>query len=117
MEQYQKFKQYQGPAWLIIVALYFLFSALTGMWYISWIVFVLGSAAMEIIKATLLQESSTDQPGMYLNQRRNAWNSALWLVITALYFILSFSTGAWYITWIIFVIGAAVVPIVKVNIK
>lgn len=117
MEQYQQFKKYQGPAWLIIVAMFFLFSALTGMWYISWIVFILGAAAMQIIKAVLLQEGEKDQPGMYLEQRRSAWNSAMWLIITSLYFILSFATGAWYITWIIFIIGAAITPIVRVNIK
>ncbi len=112
-----KFKQYQGPVWLIIIAIYFLFSALTGMWYLSWIVFILGAAGMEIIKATLLFEGEREQPGMYLEQRKNAWTAALWLVITALYFVLSFATHAWYITWIIFILGAAVAPIMKVNIK
>lgn len=117
MEQYERFKRYKGPAWLIIVAMYFLFSALTGMWYLSWVVFILGAAAMEIIKAALLREGPNDQPGMYLERRRAAWVSALWLIIAALYFILSFATGAWYISWIIFIIGAAVVPIIKVNIR
>ena len=40
---------------------------------------------------------------------RRAISSALWAVIVALYFILSFSIqGAWGVTWIIFIIGAAV---------
>jgi len=38
---------------------------------------------------------------------RRAVSSALWSVIVALYFIISFSVGAWHITWIIFILGAA----------
>ena len=39
---------------------------------------------------------------------RRAISSALWAVIVALYFILSFTLqGAWHLTWIIFIIGAA----------
>lgn len=44
---------------------------------------------------------------------RKSINSALWAIITVLYFLVSFSTGAWYITWIIFLIGVAVENIIK----
>ena len=44
---------------------------------------------------------------------RKSINSALWAIITVLYFLISFSTGAWYITWIIFLIGVAVENIIK----
>jgi hypothetical protein len=39
---------------------------------------------------------------------RRAISSALWAVIVALYMIISFWSHAWHITWIIFLIGAAV---------
>lgn len=35
-------------------------------------------------------------------------SSALWPLILVLYFLISFGTGKWYITWVIFLIGAAV---------
>jgi len=39
---------------------------------------------------------------------RRAISSALWAVVLALYFILSFSlSGAWHLTWIIFILGGA----------
>jgi len=38
---------------------------------------------------------------------RRAISSALWTIIIALYFIVSFSTGAWHLTWIVFLLGAA----------
>jgi uncharacterized membrane protein len=34
--------------------------------------------------------------------------SIMWLVITALYFLLSFTLGIWSFSWIIFIIGAAI---------
>lgn len=34
-------------------------------------------------------------------------SSALWLIVVALYFVISFATHAWHITWIIFLIAAA----------
>jgi len=45
---------------------------------------------------------------------RKAISSALWSIILALYFIVSFSTFAWHITWIIFIIGAAVESLINV---
>lgn len=44
---------------------------------------------------------------------RKSINSALWSIIVVLYFVISFSTGAWYITWVIFLIGAAAENIIK----
>lgn len=39
--------------------------------------------------------------------------SAIWSLTLALYFALSFYTGAWHVTWIIFLISGAVTSIVK----
>ncbi|MDO4573391.1 MAG: permease prefix domain 1-containing protein [Clostridia bacterium] len=38
---------------------------------------------------------------------RGAFSGALWLVIVCAYFLVSFLTGAWHISWLIFLIGAA----------
>lgn len=43
----------------------------------------------------------------------SAVTSAMWSLLVALYFIVSFATGAWYITWVIFIIGAAIQSILK----
>ena len=37
----------------------------------------------------------------------------MWSLIVALYLIISFLTGAWHITWIIFLIGGAVDSLLK----
>lgn len=38
---------------------------------------------------------------------RRAISSALWATLVAVYFIVSFVTGAWQFTWILFLLGAA----------
>ena len=43
-----------------------------------------------------------------------AISSAMWSVVVALYFIISFITGAWHITWVIFLIAAAAQSLIKV---
>jgi len=45
---------------------------------------------------------------------RKALSSALWSITVALYLIISFMTGAWYITWIIFIITIAVESLINV---
>jgi len=49
-------------------------------------------------------------------RRHSAYKSiwaAFWSMVVALYLILSFLTGQWHITWIIFIIAAAVQNIIK----
>lgn len=45
---------------------------------------------------------------------RSSVSSAVWALLVAIYFLVSFSTGAWHITWVIFVIGAAVQSIINI---
>ena len=45
---------------------------------------------------------------------RKAISAALWSVICALYFVISFWTGAWHISWIIFLFGAALESLINI---
>lgn len=42
-----------------------------------------------------------------------AINSAIWSLSTTLYFIISFYTGAWHVSWVIFLIAGSATSIVK----
>ncbi len=42
-----------------------------------------------------------------------AITSAIWALTVLVYILVSFATGAWYITWVIFLIAVAIVNIVK----
>ena len=44
---------------------------------------------------------------------RAAFNGAFWPLVLTLYFIISFGTGKWYITWVIFLIATAVDVVVN----
>ncbi|HRX59184.1 MAG TPA: permease prefix domain 1-containing protein [Eubacteriales bacterium] len=47
------------------------------------------------------------------DQAASALIGSLWLIGVCVYIAVSFMTGAWYITWIIFLITAAVASIIK----
>jgi len=50
----------------------------------------------------------------HIKALRRAISAALWAVICALYFIISFWTFAWHLTWIIFIIGAAIEAFINI---
>lgn len=52
-----------------------------------------------------------------IKQIKGSLSGLMWVLITILYFAISFTTHAWYITWIIFLIGAAVECFLDVLIK
>ena len=47
------------------------------------------------------------------NSLQQSISSALWALIVVIYFVVSFSFGIWHISWIIFIIGAALNNIIK----
>jgi len=47
-------------------------------------------------------------------QMRGAISSALWSLIVVLYFIISFTTRAWHVSWIIFVVGGLVESLINI---
>ncbi|MCI9072580.1 MAG: hypothetical protein HFH80_07175 [Lachnospiraceae bacterium] len=51
------------------------------------------------------------------NQIKGSLEGLMWLLIVIFYFIISFATHAWYITWILFLIGAAVECLLDALIK
>lgn len=55
------------------------------------------------------QSDSKDQKSL-----RASVSSAVWALTTAIYFIISFMTEAWYITWVIFIIGVAVQAVINI---
>lgn len=47
------------------------------------------------------------------DQATSAIVGSLWLIAVCVYMVVSFATGAWHITWIIFLIAAAVSSIIR----
>lgn len=102
------FNSIKGALWLLIVAGYILWSFASNAWHITWIVFLIAPAVMNVLDAIFYWHI----PG---REKRvtGACTGALWLFVTALYFVMSFATGAWHITWILFLIAAALSELLR----
>jgi len=53
------------------------------------------------------------QNGKQKNKAVDAIVGSFWLIAVCAYIIVSFTTGAWHITWIIFLIAAAVASMLR----
>lgn len=99
-------KSVSSLIWAIGLAVYLVLSFLTGAWHITWVIFPILGAVNALVCAMIPAENPTAL-------RRNSSlkkgiNSMIWAIGLALYFIISFATMAWYITWLIFPIAGAV---------
>ena len=104
-------KSVSSLIWAIGLAVYLILSFLTGAWHITWVIFPILGAVNALVCAMIPAENPTAL-------RRNSSlkkgiNSMIWAVGLALYFIISFATMAWYITWLIFPITGAVQGLVR----
>ena len=104
-------KSVSSLIWAIGLAVYLILSFLTGAWHITWVIFPILGAVNALVCAMIPAENPTAL-------RRNSSlkkgiNSMIWAFGLALYFIISFATMAWYITWLIFPIIGAVQGLVR----
>ena len=103
-------KSVSGMVWAIGLALYFVISFVTKAWHITWVIFpILG--AVDSLLGALIASQETKVPGT--NRMKKSINGLIWAIGLAVYFIVSFATFAWYITWLIFPITAAVQGLVR----
>lgn len=59
------------------------------------------------------EETPKEEPANPRKKLRESIHSLIWAIGLALYFMVSFSTGAWYITWILFLITPCVQGLVN----
>lgn len=67
-------------------------------------------------KKTIVIERKEEDDSVQRSPRqelRNGVNSLIWAIGLAVYFIISFATMAWYVTWVIFPIIAAIQGLVR----
>lgn len=103
-------KSVSGLVWAVGLAAYFLISFATLAWHITWVIFpILG--AVDKLLSTILEAKEAkhrDFPVSPKGSLRKSIDSIIGAVGLVLYLILSFATGAWYITWLVFPIAGAV---------
>lgn len=67
---------------------------------------------------TMVEEFKTwKAENQHKEQQKESYTSIIWSITTAVYFLVSFLTMAWHISWIIFIIGGAITQIVKLNMQ
>lgn len=104
-------KSISGLIWAIGLAIYLIVSFLTMAWHVTWVIFPILGAVNALACALLPAENPTTTQRN--NRLKKGINSMIWAIGLALYFIISFATFAWYITWVIFPIIGAVQGLVR----
>ncbi len=99
--------------WLLVVIAYILGSFATGQWRITWLIFLWGAVGQTIMDMVKKYNRGTPMKKLM----RKGISTIMWLFITMFYFLISFATGGWYITWIVFLIGAFIKKIIDLFLK
>ena len=99
-------KSISAFVWAIGLVVYLTVSFLTGAWHVSWVIFPILGAISNLICALLPAENPL--AGQQKRRLRKGVRDLIWAVGLAVYFLLSFATMAWYITWVVFPIVGAV---------
>ena len=92
---------------------------LSGMWNMGipglcgTLTLVAVATVLIILGAKKETENADVEPGTPQSALAKSINGLIWAIGLAIYFIVSFLTGTWYITWVIFPITAAVQGLVK----
>lgn len=102
-------KSMSSLIWAVGFGVYFILSFSTRAWHLTWVIFPILAALDSLMKAILRNQEALHSDVMFPNKqkvRKSIW-SLIWAVGLAIYFILGFATGAWYIIWLLFpIIGA-----------
>lgn len=102
-------KSISAVLWAVGLGVYFLLSFTTRAWHITWVIFPVLVALDSLVSAIIRIQEARHSTGIVPcdPKVRNAVKSLIWAVGLAIYFIFSFATNAWYITWLLFpIIGA-----------
>ena len=103
----KKCKAFSSFLWPIVVCAYLLYSFLVdGAWAYSWIIFIAASAVDCLYAAIVIKSND--------GKKNSAIGGAVWTGITAAYFIVSFATMRWDVSWILFVLGVPLANLVRV---
>jgi hypothetical protein len=89
--------------WPLIVVVYFAVSFLTHMWWLTWIIFLIGVFLQQLV-FFLLSRKEGKIPLPY---------GMIWSVVVVVYLVVSFAFNAWSWSWIIFIGAIAVQEIAK----
>lgn len=97
--------------WMLTVILYFLISFTTMAWYITWVIFLVGVCASSLVDLIFKWRANG------VRAMRGSIYTIVWMLTLILYFVISFATQAWYITWVIFLVGVCANTVTNLLLK
>ena len=98
-----------GLIWALGLGVYFLVSFTTGAWHMTWGFFPILGALDSLVSAIIRNQEALHSDVMFPSKQRvrKAIGKLIWAIGLAIYFLFSFATNAWYMSWLIFpMIGA-----------
>ena len=102
-------KSVSGVLWAVGIGVYLLLSFTSRAWHITWVVFPI-LVALDTLVSTVIENKENRQSEHLSADKQKVRKSIaklIWAVGLAIYFLFSFATNAWYISWLIFpIIGA-----------
>lgn len=108
--------------WLFIIVLYFLINYSGGAWEYSWLIFLVGAALTvglnmigDVVRIS--RQDDRESRKKLLKKISGSVSAIMWLAVVFLYFAISFNSYEWDISWIIFIIGAAVQIVINTVFK
>ncbi len=84
--------------WIGTLIAYFLISFGTGLWAYTWLIFLWSSIGQNILD--MVKKLGRGKPKKKV--LRSGLSSILWISVVILYFIVSFGSGLWHLTWLLF---------------
>lgn len=98
--------------WMVMLSTYFIVSFATMKWQFTWLIFLITVALQNAFHALfdIINGNRPDCTFVFTREEKRMHrrlSSMLWLAVLVLYFGISFLSGAWYISWIIFLLGTA----------
>ena len=87
--------------WLCTVIVFFLIT-FAGWAHLSWLIFLWSSIGQILID--MVKKYNRGKPLKKI--LKSGCTAILWLFIVIFYFVISFASGAWHLTWLIFLVGA-----------
>ncbi len=88
--------------WLVTVVAYFLISFIFKRWDITWIIFLSAAAGSVVINMVFALNK-----GRTIIDEWDNLSGIVWLITIGIYFLVSFLTGKWAFTWLIFIAAIA----------
>lgn len=103
-------KSISGVIWAVGLGVYFLLSFSTRAWHMTWVIFPILVALDSLIGAIIRNQETLHSKEISPDKKkvRASIGKLIWAVGTAIYFIFSFATDAWFISWLLFPITGAV---------